>query len=452
MRDTVIIGEAGKPTVMVLLPAFVPDARAHAAILGAVDFRYVVYRGMQIPGLSEDKIRKEAEGILSGISDALTQPVKEEESEALKEEGGAFVAVIGEDLADVAAKVNEVFIERHWSDGLPITPPTKEAVKRMLAGTSRSPDEVVGVIQARAGIATVRMIAVNAVMAGCKPEFLPVVIAAVEAIADPKFDLYGISSTTNAVGPLLVVNGPMAEELNINCGIGLLGPCWQANMSIARAVKLVTITLGGAWPGETQMSTLGKFPFWCIAEEEKANPWEPFHVEKGFDPSSSTVTAIPVSACHGIAAGTPPHSENIIAWIGNSMAVLGPLSNHIWLSPATTGTPPKVTVLLNPLHASILAKEGWTKDGIRGALFEESKVPNSLYKKTVVPEWKKAMPAVERLALEPMVPTMAGPEHIIIIVAGAPNWGHAAYFPSWAGDAQPVTQEICGATLTKAGS
>ena len=170
------------------------------------------------------------------------------------------------------------------------------------------------------GRATVEKIAVNAVMAGCRPEYLPVVLAAVEAVCDEAFDLHGVSATTNAPAPLIVVNGPIRRALDINCGAGLFGPGWRANATIGRALRLVCVNVGGARPGVVSMSTFahpGRYTY-CIGENEEASPWDSLAVEHGFDAGQSTVAAFAAEAPHGVYGDQSRRAKDLLITIGHS--------------------------------------------------------------------------------------------------------------------------------------
>ena len=190
--------------------------------------------------------------------------------------------------------INALYRDRRWSDGLPVVPPTVERVERLLRHTPRAADEVVARIAPGYGAATVERIAINAVLAGCAPESLPVVIAAVEAIAAPEFNLQGIQATTNPVAAWVIVNGPAATRHGVNATYNCLGQGTWANATIGRALRLCLQNIGGALPGEMDRATQGqpgKYTF-CCAENEAANPWEPLHVERGFPQARSTVTVV----------------------------------------------------------------------------------------------------------------------------------------------------------------
>src|SRR5688572_5964106 len=198
-----------------------------------------------------------------------------------------------ETLDDLEA-INKLYRERRWSDGLPIVPPTVERVKRMLHQTPRGRYELIARIAPGYGAATVERIAINAVLAGCDPEYMPVLIAATEAVAAPQFNLQGIQTTTNPVAVWLVLNGPIVERLGVNATLNCLGQGTWANATIGRALRLILQNVGGALPGEMDRATHGqpaKYTF-CCAENEAENPWEPLHVERGFAPERSTVTVV----------------------------------------------------------------------------------------------------------------------------------------------------------------
>ena len=177
----------------------------------------------------------------------------------------------------------QYFINRGWSDGLPMLPPTQAAIDSMIAASGLNKDDILGVIPPLNGIATVERVAANAVMAGCLPDYFPLVLAAVQGVLQPRFNLDGVQTTTGNVAPLVIVNGPCRNTLQINYSSNVLGQGWRANSTIGRALRLVLSNIGGAAPGIYDKATLGqpaKYTF-CIAENEEENPWDPLHVERG---------------------------------------------------------------------------------------------------------------------------------------------------------------------------
>src|SRR3984893_8197294 len=177
----------------------------------------------------------------------------------------------------------ESWFDKGVTDGLPVVPPTRERVERMLAGSTRPREELIGEVAPNYGRATAEKIAVNAVMAGCRPDYLPVVLASVEAACEPAFNLHGMSTSTHFSAPLIVVNGPIRERIGLNCSFGVFGPGYRANATIGRALRLVMINVGGVKPGKPWMPPLGprgRYTY-CMGEQGEASPWPPYHVERG---------------------------------------------------------------------------------------------------------------------------------------------------------------------------
>src|SRR3989442_4582902 len=262
----------------------------------------------------------------------------------------------------------ESLYARGVTDGLPVVPPTRTLVERAVAASRCAADELVARVPHNSGRASVEKIAVNAVMAGCRPEYLPVVIAAIEAICDEAFDLHGVSATTNAPAPLVIVNGPIRAELEINSGAGVFGPGWRANATIGRAVRLVCVNLGGARPGVVSMSTLahrGRYAY-CIGEHEEASPWESLAVEHGFAPEQSTVALLAADAPLGVYAQRSRTPEDLLPTLAASMAVI---SHHRMTHWGDT------LLVLSPEHAKILGDAAWKKADVRRWLDERRQGP-----------------------------------------------------------------------------
>src|SRR5207253_8033765 len=242
----------------------------------------------------------------------------------------------------------EVLYARGVTDGLPVVPPTATRVAAAVEASRRQGDELVALVAPRLGRATVEKIAINAVMAGCRPEYLPAVIAGVEAICDPAFALVGISGTTDAVAPLLILNGPVRRALEVNCAAGVFGPGWRANATIGRAVRLVWANVGGA--AATSMSTFaqtGRYSY-CIGEHEEESPWEPLHVEHGFGALESTVAAIAAEAPQVVANTRSRTAREILATIARSGIVIA--------SDAHAGLGDTV-LIIGPEHARTIRSE-----------------------------------------------------------------------------------------------
>ncbi len=219
----------------------------------------------------------------------------------------------------------EMCFERGWSDGLPVTPPTDARVLRMLKGTQRRPDDIVGKIPPNLADCTVEKVAINAVMAGCKPEYMPVLLAALEAALEPLFTLHGVLATTYFSSPIIIVNGPVAQRIGMNSGINALGQGNRANATIGRALNLIVRNVGGGRPGEADRATLGapsKFTL-CFAEDESDPAWEPLSVARGFARGVSTVTLF---QGHGVEAFVDQKSrtpEQLTRSLAMSLVKLG---------------------------------------------------------------------------------------------------------------------------------
>jgi hypothetical protein len=231
--------------------------------------------------------------------------------------------------------VFDLLCARGWSDGLPVISPTPERVERMLAYCDRDFDQPVVKIPPRYGAATPIRVAANAVMAGCKPEYFPLVLLALEAMAEGPYNLYGTQATTHPCTPLLIFNGPVAAELGINSGHNAMGNYFRANAAIGRAVRLALVNIGAAIPGTGDMATAGtpaKFTF-CVAENEAASPWEPLHVERGFPRESSAVTVVAAESPHNVNDHESLSPEGILTMIAGTMAITG--SNNAYYAGQT---------------------------------------------------------------------------------------------------------------------
>jgi hypothetical protein len=216
----------------------------------------------------------------------------------------------------------------------------------------------------------VAKIAANAVMAGCLPQHVPVVVAAVEAITDPAFNLYSVQATTNPGGPFIVVNGPSRDSIGVHYGAGALGPGFRANATIGRALRLIMMNVGGARPGELDQATLG-FPgkyTMCLAEHEDANPWEPYHVERGWAVAADTVMVSHVNATVNVFDSESRSAEGLLRTLAGSIGIQG-TNNYV------SGGQGVLFVLLSPEWAATLADAGWTKQAMREYLWETSAIP-----------------------------------------------------------------------------
>ena len=261
----------------------------------------------------------------------------------------------------------EAMFDRGWSDGLPLVPPTEERVLRMLTGTARNPQEVIGLVPSDLVPATVEKIAINAVMAGCKPEYLPVVLAAVEAVLDEPFAMHGVLATTMFVGPVVVVNGPIRREIGMNARGNALGQGNRANATIGRALQLVIRNIGGGRPQEVDRATLGnpgKLSY-CFAEDEEGSCWEPLSVERGIAPGRSAVTVFAGFGLQGVVDQKSRDPESLTrSFAGCMKAIYNPK-----LAPACDAM-----VVISPEHERTYREAGWTKQQVYDALYRLTEI------------------------------------------------------------------------------
>lgn len=331
---------------------------------------------------------------------------------------------------DYRAVFDDIY-RRGWTDGLPVIPPKEEYVQEMLEFNGLRADEIVAAVAPDGAPATMEKIAINAVMAGCRNEYLSVLVAAVRAITEPQFNLMGIQGTTNSVAPFLVINGPIRHELDLNCGRGALGPGRRSNATIGRAMRLILLNIGGGRPGEidkAEMGQPGKYTF-CLGELEEESPWDPLHVERGFRREQSTVSVIGVQ---GTQSFRTPYSqpESILMMIANSMAVYGSGSYN-----NGTGHP---VVILSPGYAKLFQGAGWPKSRIREWLFENTKIPVSILPKEPTQSRHRKARILEG---EDRICICEKPDDIIIIVAGSSEPYHVTHLPNF-GPTAMVTKRI----------
>jgi hypothetical protein len=308
-------------------------------------------------------------------------------------------------VAELMAQAYEYAYEQGWTDGLPIIPATPEAVQRFVAAAGVPAETVIGIIPPRRGQATVEVLAVNAVMAGCRPEYMPVLMAALEGLTDTGFPLEFIQVTTNPMTPFLLLNGPIRQRLDINSGTGCLGPGWRANATIGRAIRLVLQNVGGALPGVYSKASFAsplRYSYIC-GENEEENPWSPFHVDRGFDRHDSTVTVFKASNYCNISGGEGVGPDEILRQIASNM-------------PPMYGGGDGALLLLGVNHARSLHEAGLSKRDLQEKLWALARLPKD--------HFAADFAAMERAAgrgADDMVWRTEGPEHIHIAVAGGPG-------------------------------
>ncbi len=336
--------------------------------------------------------------------------------------------MIGSRVSRDAIEAIELMYQAGWTDGLPVVPPLPELVDDFVRYVDRSPDDLVGYIPPLGGKATMAKVAANAVMAGCRPEYMPVILTAIDAMLDDKFNLGGMQCSTHLSTPLLIINGPIRKELDINCGANVFGQGWRANATIGRAVKLILVNIGGAVPGVTDKATLGhpgKYTY-CIGENEEESPWEPLHVERGFSPDDSTVTVYGSEAPHNINNQMVDNPFDLLTTIGSMMSNLG--SNHPYLMGESF-------VALCPEHAGVCAAKRFRKADVKQFLFDNARNEHRRLKAGGIygadtakyntwPHW------IDRQRDDVMVPVCRRADDISVIVTGGPG-RHSAYLPGW---------------------
>jgi hypothetical protein len=339
------------------------------------------------------------------------------------------------EVDDDPEAVFEFLCAKGWSDGLPVIPPTPQRVERMLAYCDRNPAEPVVKIPPRYGAATPIRIAANAVMAGCKPEYFPLVLLALEALAEAPYNLYGTQATTHPCTPMLIFNGPIAQEVGLNAGQNCMGNYFRANAAIGRAVRLALVNIGAAIPGVGDMATQGtpaKFSF-CVAENEDASPWEPLHVEMGLPREATAVTVIAAEGPHNVNDHESLTAEGILTMIAGTMAITG--SNNAYYK----GQP---CVAFGPEHAQTVAGDGFSKADVKRWLFEHATLPLSRFSKEGIERRfrRKLGEQYADASLDASVRVFAKPEDLLVIVTGGAG-KHSSYIPTF-GNTRAVTRGL----------
>jgi hypothetical protein len=317
------------------------------------------------------------------------------------------------------------------TDGLPVIPPTRDRIERMLQGCGFDPDEMIAVLPPLNGEATWRNLTFNAVMAGCKADYLPVVGAAVEALAALEFNLLGLATTTGSAAPLIIVNGPVAAAIGMNAAANALGPGCRANAAIGRAVNLVLRNIGGAVPGEIDMATLGQPAKYacCFAENEAQTPWPPLHVERGFAANASVVTVVGIAGIVEVVDAVSNQPADLAQTFAQSMLIAG----NVGSSGRIGGGEP--LIILPPEHAAVFNHAGWSKQHVKTAIYERAVLPLARLSPAVQEHMSglghgSGAQAVLRVASQA--------DDLMVVVAGGVG-RKAAYVPTWSGGTTAVS-------------
>jgi len=328
-----------------------------------------------------------------------------------------------------AARLDEEFDARGWSDGLPIVPPTAARVAEMLASVTCPRDAEFGSMPPRHGVVSAEILAVNAVMAGCRPDYFPVVVTAVTALLDPAFNLFAVQATTHPCGPCVIVNGPIVARIGLNARYGAFGPGTRANATIGRALRLILMNVGGARPGVLDRSTQGqpaKYAY-CVAENEAESPWPSLSVEHGFAAGDSTVTVTAAEGPHNINDHVSTHADGILTTVCAAMANMGANNAYLYGQP---------TLAFGPEHAAIVAAAGFDKDAVRRHVFAHARVAEA--------HWRAGGMAgmfEDRFADETMKPIIKAPQDLLVIVVG--GFGrHSCWLPTFGDTTRAVTRRI----------
>ena len=339
-------------------------------------------------------------------------------------------------VPDSFQAVQDYCWEQGWTDGLPVAPPTEASVREMLSAYGEDPGQSLGTMQPRNARTTLEKVAINSVMAGCVPEYFPVVVAAVKAALHDEFNLGGNASTTGGAAQVVIVNGPISGELGINGDAACFGPGFRANAAIGRALRLVIRNVGGLVPGEMDKATLatpGRYSF-CFSENEERSPWEPRHLELGYSASSSVVTVAGIRAVHQIMETTVSDGLDVLkTYVGNMRAV--GTSNYYQI-----GTGAQIVLVLCPEHAAEIAAAGFSKADVREYVYQNARMPVRLLK-GIAHYGNRNWPAwVDESDPENLVPIVRASEDIIVVVAGG-DGRHSSWLAGW-GVTRVATEEI----------
>jgi hypothetical protein len=304
-----------------------------------------------------------------------------------------------------------------WTDGLPVVPPTESAVRTMLGAVGLEPDAQVAFITNRQAVVTAEKVAINAVMAGCLPEHMPVVLAAIEGIADPRWGYHGPATSTGSAAVLMIVNGPIARRLNFNSGDNLFSPGWRSNATCGRAVRLVMRNVIGTLPGHLDRGTFGhpgRYTY-VIAENEAESPWTPLHVERGCRPGDSAVTVMAALAPHQFYNQLSSTAAGVLTTLTDTMRYPGQVGQ------------PNYCVVLAGEHMRTIAADGWSKADIRKFIFENTTNTIAHFKRT------SRLPGTVKPADETATRSLVmTPDDLLVVAAGGRAGSFSCYIPGWA--------------------
>lgn len=419
VHDSIQAEKLGIPTVTIATDKFAPLGRLEARVLGQRELPIVVIPH-PIVDLNDQVARALGHELATEVAQALrgkvsSGPPAEELPVPSIEQPDGFTGT--------ADELEEMFYSKGWSDGLPIVLPTEDRVTGMLVYSPFPAGTVIGKVPPLWAPCTVEKIAVNAVMAGCRPEYFPVVVAATSAILQEEFNLYGVQGTTNPASPLVLVNGPISRELGFNSGGNCFGQGFRANATVGRAVRLIMTNVGGGVPASVDKCTVGhpgKYSY-CVAENELASPWEPLHVERGYRREDSTVTVFAVAGPHDVNDKSTT-AEGLISTLVQAMLPVG--SNSVFFGS-------EAFLALCPQHAVLLAREGISKSELRQRIYAQARLPLdclSQGNREGVMRWRPR--CIKEHNETKMIKLVEQPDLINVIVAGGPG-NHSLFAPFW---------------------
>jgi len=422
--DAIYIEGKGKPTATYVFEHFHNDAMSAASSKGMPVIRIVPETIVSESTVVEDIVAA-VKAVFNNVVAVLTKPLTDEEKAPKRREAENPTRLI---FKGTLAEVNQFFYQRGWTDGLPIIPPTEEAVAEMMTGTDFPADHLVEKLEPRLGKATIEKIAINAVMAGCLPTYMPLLIAGVHALAsNPVCGM--MAASTGSFAPFWLINGPIAKDINVRSTYGATSPGDIANASIGRAMGLITKNIRGIRKQIEDMGVLGnpgKYSF-VAAENEENSPWEPLHVERGFKKEDSAISLMfPQSFQQMMPFGTD--AKGILATVVGSIV------------PARMGM---FAVLLTPTNAGSLAKDGWRKKAVKDFIVKNAVVPDGYYKRLGLDDSKPfdrgnvvITGAANKNAI--LVPSPRDPDPVQIFVFG----GFGSWMGLMQGGPNPVTIKV----------
>ncbi|MDR2296218.1 MAG: hypothetical protein LBD95_05415 [Clostridiales Family XIII bacterium] len=450
-KDGVALEQRGIPTATIFTPIFATSAAFNAAGQGLPTLPIAILpTPTGLAGdLPEEEIRAYTKPILEDIAAILTEKdiAKLERIygadryvEGARTEGDAPTIRLKKlpaseyenfDPEELIAVLEQ---NRAW-DGLPVVAPTKERVDRFLAYSLHDPDDELLKVTPRNGILTPKRLAANAVLAGCKPEYYPILETAFKAMKSADFNLGGLTTTTGEVWPSIIVSGPYAEKIGMNAGFGLFGPGNRANITIGRAVTLTLFSVGGAFPGQGSFATFGNMTRRGLAfAEDSDSPWDTYNAEKGY-PDRTTIT-VATTINPSLMVDESERAENILYLTARHIALPGTRGDY---------NPGEFIVVFNPSHRNRLMQNGWTKRDIKEYLYENARQPYAVLKNLGAQVNRKRWPKwVYGNPYDGSVPFLRSPEDAILLAGGGAVAAHTAIFSTWLGNSKTQTVPLEG--------